>query len=239
VSFSGVGLLDRKGADENARILQVANQPPSPLAAAAGTVSSTQTPQPRSTAMSDADKQAAPEDAAKNAPGGGGGVPPAATPPPAGGPDKDAQIRQLQKENAALKQQVADLQKQLQQMEQEAKALTNKVRAESLVKKLEQKGLTFGSDDERTTEIDRLAGLSDEAFAAAEHTYERLAPQTTAEPEKPADAQASAHTRPLSTAANMRPKNVQDAPVSLEEQLRKGLGLAWADRNRHQTAAKE
>ncbi len=33
--------------------------------------------------------------------------------------------------------------------------------------------MTFASDEEREKELSRLAGLSDDAFAAAEATYDR------------------------------------------------------------------
>lgn len=225
VAFSGVGLLDRKGADENARILQVASLQPQP-----GAEPIIDQPS-RSTEMNPQDKQAAQEEAAKKKDDGGGGDSTPTDAPQVGEQNKDVQIKALQKENASLKQQVADLQKQLQKMEQDAKAAANRTRAEKLVKKAEKSGVSFGDDEDRGAEIDRLASLSDEAFAAAEQTYERLAQR--GEPEKPAEASASRKSAGMAASASVRPRMEGDKPLSLEEQLKQGLGKAWAARNNY------
>ena len=176
--------------------------------------------------MSEHQTQAAQEEAAKkNQPdeSGNGGAP---AKPPGSEQEKDALIKKLQAENAQLKQQVADLQKTIQQYESEAKAAKNRVRAEKLVKKLEKKGFAFGDDDARTAEVDRLAGLSDEAFAAAEQTYDRL-PSTTKSDEKKQPETKADNRLALSAAADVRPQMVDDTPVTIQEQLRQGIQAAY------------
>lgn len=187
--------------------------------------------------MSDLEKQAAEEHAAKKKDVGGGGEAPADDAPPAEEQNNNSELQRLRKENAALKQQVADLQKQLAKLEQEARAAANRTRAEKLVKGLEKKGLEFGDDDARAAEVERLAGLSDEAFAAAEQTYQRLA--LTASPAKGNESQASQRSTSMNTSANVRPREVDDAPISLEDQLKRGINAAWEDRHRHRLADKE
>jgi len=58
---------------------------------------------------------------------------------------------------------------------EEKQAAANRTRAQKLLRRMEKQGLTFGSDEDREQELFRLASLSDEAFAATETAYERMA----------------------------------------------------------------
>ena len=138
----------------------------------------------------------APADGAKKArnpgdePGGGGG-------------DPNKRIAELEQENKELKAKVAELQKRLQELESERQAAAQKARASKLLARLEKQGMEFGADEEREKELQRLAGLSDEAFAATEATYALLAVQAKAEakadnkPEPKGDTAAQTHVAPL------------------------------------------
>ena len=226
VTFTGVGLLDRKGADENARIIQVASEQKTDEEPKGGP------------SMEDDLKQAAakddPAEGAKKAPapdgGGGGGTPPASD-------DPKARVKELEKENKELKQQVTDLQKQIQALEAEKQAAANRARAQKLVRKLEKQGLSFGSDDEREQELFRLASMSDEAFSATETAYERMASAKAAEPEKKEPAQAAAQPAkqdpPMKSDAGIRPLDVDDKKSTLESQLKDGFMQAYHDRVGH------
>jgi adenine-specific DNA-methyltransferase len=226
VTFTGVGLLDRKGADENARIIQVASEKGSDEEPTGGP------------SMDDDLKQAAakedPAEGAKKAPapdgGGGGGNPPVPDDPAA----LKARVKELEKENKDLKQQVSDLQKQVQELEAEKQAAAHRARAQKLIRKLEKQGLSFGTDDEREQELFRLAALSDDAFAATEAAYERVAAAKAPEPEpkkEPAQAaQASKKDPPLKTDAGVRPLDVDDKKSTLESQLKDGFMQAYRDR---------
>ena len=110
----------------------------------------------------------------------------------------------------------------------------------TLLTRLEKQGLSFASDEDREAELKRLAELSDEAFAATEAAYERLPKSAKADKdkeEKPADsdqggkpaAKASTET-PLRSDAGVRPHDVDDRKVSLEDRLRDGFMAAYRNR---------
>lgn len=214
VTFTGLGLLDRKGADENARITQVASQQ------ATETTSG-------GIQLEDEKKETEEqhEDAAKKA------APPV---------DDKARIKELETENKDLKQQVLDLQKQVQELEAVSKAAANRARAQKLVQKLEKAGMTFVSEEEREQEMGRLAGLSDEAFTAAEATYERAVSAKSGCPEKGGEkdgdqenkskAGSKDQNKQLRTDAGVRPLDVDDTKTSLEDKLRTGFMAAYRDR---------
>jgi hypothetical protein len=244
VTFTGVGLLDRKGADENARIIQVASQT---VSAGCGCVKE----QKGGPSMDeDLKKEAAKEEeGAKKPPapdGGGGGGGGTGTPPATDDPAAlKARIKELEKENKDLKQQVSDLQKQIQTLEAEKQAAANRARAQKLMRKMEKQGLSFGTDDEREQELFRLAGLSDDAFTATEAAYERMAgakaPDTKApaggeQEQKKESAQAAKQAQTMKSAAGLRgdagvrPHDVDDSKPTLESQLKEGFMQAYHDR---------
>ncbi|HEY3415633.1 MAG TPA: DNA adenine methylase, partial [Armatimonadota bacterium] len=221
VTFSGLGLLDRKGADENARITQVASQE---AAISEGA--------PMDEPIHDA---ADSEAAKKTTPPAGGGTPPT---------DPAAQLKALEKENQQLKQQVLDLQQQVDELLAAQKAAANRAKAQALVRKLERQGLKFGTDEEKDAEITRLAGLSDDAYAASEAAYGRMTQATpgkadTTEKPAPTDKPACACEKdkaadqtppPLRTDAGVRPLDVDDRTDSLEDQLKRGFQQAYDER---------
>lgn len=170
------------------------------------------------------------------APGGGGGGGGTSTPPATDDPAAlKARIKELEKENKDLKQQVSDLQKQIQTLEAEKQAAANRSRAQKLMRKLEKQGVSFGTDDEREQELFRLAGLSDDAFAATEAAYERVAsakaPAAGGESEqKKESAQAAKQTPPMKSDAGVRPHDVDDSKPTLESKLKEGFMQAYRDR---------
>ena len=222
VTFTGLGLLDRKGADENARILQVASlqsQPDQSQPEGDSTMEDKTKPTDDQAAKTESD-------AAKKKPAQQEGDP--------------ARVTDLEKENRQLKAQVAELQKRVQELEAEQKAAACRSRAKKLLTRLEKQGLSFASDEDREAELKRLAELSDEAFAATEAAYERLPKSAKADKdkeEKPADsdqggkpaAKASTET-PLRSDAGVRPHDVDDRKVSLEDRLRDGFMAAYRNR---------
>ena len=222
VTFTGLGLLDRKGADENARILQVASlqsQPDQSQPEGDSTMEDKTKPTDDQAAKTESD-------AAKKKPDQQEGDP--------------ARVSDLEKENRQLKAQVAELQKRVQELEAEQKAAACRSRAKKLLTRLEKQGLSFASEEDREAELKRLAELSDEAFAATEAAYERLPKSAKADKdkeEKPADsdqggkpaAKASTET-PLRSDAGVRPHDVDDRKVSLEDRLRDGFMAAYRNR---------
>ena len=222
VTFTGLGLLDRKGADENARILQVASlqsQPDQSQPEGDSTMEDKTKPTEDPAAKTESD-------AAKKKPAQQEGDP--------------ARVTDLEKENRQLKAQVAELQKRVQELEAEQKAVACRSRAKKLLTRLEKQGLSFASEEDREAELKRLAELSDEAFAATEAAYERLPKSAKADKdkeEKPTDsdqggkpaAKASTET-PLRSDAGVRPHDVDDRKVSLEDRLRDGFMAAYRNR---------
>ncbi len=245
VSFTGLGLLDRKGADENARITQVASerteaQAPSPDADThqAHRTEKHTTRQPAQTEgadpLEDEEKQTPDSEGAKkkDPAGGGGDTPPVEKAPPG---DDQARIRELERENKDLKQQVLSLQKRVQEMEAQQKAAANRAKAQKLVRKMEKNGFAFDSDEDREEEVGRLAGLSEEAFSAAEGAYERLwkhPPKADAlAADKPApESEADRKAGDLRSRADIRPRDVPDKnKSSLATRLKEGLMAAYEE----------
>jgi adenine-specific DNA-methyltransferase len=244
VTFTGLGLLDRKGADENARIIQVASTQ-EPL--------KNQTDQGEKTMeepikKSDEHSSDAAKKPADNGGGGGGG----------GTPD-EAKITQLESENQKLRYQITELQKRIQELEAAQKSAASQARAGKLLERLIKQGLEFGDEEAREKELKRLAGLSDEAFAATEAAFDLAAKKKAIPPadedeedqeEEDADleeepgkkkkllsdpkksktsSKASCQGGNRSSAA-VRPRDVDDRKVSLEDRLRSGFMAAYQER---------
>lgn len=224
VTFTGLGLLDRKGADDNARITQVASQEERACNCDNTGGNSVDDIQKETEEQLEAAKK-------KDAPDGG------AAPPV----DDKARIKELEAENKDLKNQVLELQKRVDDLEAESKAAANKARAQKLVRKLEKAGMSFASDEDKDQELSRLAGLSDDAFAATEAAYDKAIGSRTECPnagkqdeekaagEKDNSASASAD-RQMRTHADVRPLDVDDKKSSLEDKLRDGFMTAYRER---------
>ena len=156
--------------------------------------------------------------------------------------DDKARIKELEKENKELKQQVLALQKQVEEMEAERKAAANRARAQKLLSKVEKHGIAFENDEEREKELTRLAGLSDEAFTATEDAFDRMIkadaekarkgetkPENTAG-KKQAKADETKDDPPMRSDAGVRPRDVDDRKKSLEDRLKNGFMAAYRQR---------
>ncbi|PXF60083.1 MAG: hypothetical protein C4B58_00910 [Deltaproteobacteria bacterium] len=162
-------------------------------------------------------------EAAKKTEDGGGGT-----------TDDKARIKELEKENKELKQQVLTLQKQVEEMEAEQKAAANHARAQKLLSKVEKHGITFESDEDRTNELTRLAGLSDDAFSATEDAFDRMIKADAEKAKNGGKKQAKADDKrddpPLRSDAGVRPRDVDDGKKSLEDKLKNGFMAAYHQR---------
>jgi adenine-specific DNA-methyltransferase len=221
VTFTGLGLLDRKGADENARILQVAAVEDTPdQSQSKGDLTMTDK------TKTNKDPSKSDTEAAKKK-------------PEEKGADPAARVTELEKENRQLKAQVTELQKRIEELESEQKAAACRSRAKKLLTRLEKKGLGFGSDEERESELKRLTEMSDEAFAATEAAFERMTKDAKAEKgdlpvgqddENVKKATKDDASQPLRSDAGVRPKDVDDRKLSLEDRLRSGFIAAYRNR---------
>lgn len=170
------------------------------------------------------------EEAAKKKDAPGGGAAPT---------DDKARVKELEDENKQLKQQVLNLQQQVQELEAASKAAANKARAAKLVAKIEKSGMAFASDEEREKELGRLVELSDDAFAATEAAYERAmqarpadskTETSTKDSEEKPDTKAAESKRQMRTDAGVRPLDVDDTKTSLEDKLKDGFMIAYRER---------
>lgn len=203
VTFTGLGLLDRPGADPNAKITQVAseNKPEICINEMNGSETNTLGDQ----TMEDENKK----EAAKN-PDGGGGI------------DLQARIKELEAENKTLLTQVDALTKQVAELEASQKSAANRSRASKLISKIEKGGLlAFDTDEDREAELSRIAELSDEAYTATECAFAQLAKKAskaTSESEQKTEtpkAEAKTTTTTMKTSADVRPKDVEENGADL------------------------
>jgi len=127
-------------------------------------------------------------------------------------------------------------------MAAEQKAAANRARAQKLLSKVEKHGITFDSDEDRTNELNRLAGLSDDAFSATEDAFDRMikadaekAKKDGGKPEnnagkKQAKADDEKNDPPMRSDAGVRPRDVDDGKKSLEDKLKSGFMAAYHQR---------
>lgn len=163
-----------------------------------------------------------------------------------GGADSEARVKELEAENKQLKDQLAEVQKELDKMREEQAAAARRTRAEKLVKEMENRGIVFDGDEDRETELKRLAELTDDAFAATEAAVKRVKkpkdqkeepnpdenPEDAQKDKKPPAKKSKADSGGgMSADAGVRPADVQDGDeTSLEENLKSGFMAAYNDR---------
>jgi len=175
VTFTGLGLLDRKGADENAKIKQVAKNRDSGLGSrGSGEEKDFKDSNHESRATNHERKGGSSrmDDETRNNEVDEKGNANEQT--KAKIEELENRIKELEKENRELKAKLDETTKRYEKVKAEQEAAERRARAEKFVKTLEEKGLTFVDDDDREAELKRLAGLSDEAFKATEDAYSRM-----------------------------------------------------------------
>ena len=124
-------------------------------------------------------------------------------------------LKKVQQENETLKKQIQDLEKQIEAFETEKRNAERKARASELVETWEQRGRTFKDEDERSSEVERLAGLDDSAFEAARSVIDAL-PENKSEGEEHKE-------KVLRSDAGIDPVVVDDKTGNLATRLSKGL----------------
>jgi len=124
-------------------------------------------------------------------------------------------LKKVQQENETLKKQIQDLEKQIEAFETDKRNAERKARASELVETWEQRGRTFKDEDERSSEVERLAGLDDSAFEAARSVIDAL-PENKSEGEEHKE-------KVLRSDAGIDPVVVDDKTGNLATRLSKGL----------------
>lgn len=147
--------------------------------------------------------------------------------------EKDKRIKELEEENRDIKAKYDDIKRKHDKLKADQEATERRTRAEKFVKSLEERGYTFRDDDDREAELNRLAGLSDEAFKATETAYSRVEfPKNTGQDGNSGRNSAGASgSGSMRSNARVNPVDVEDSgDGSLEETLRNGFMAAYNDR---------
>ena len=156
VKFTGMGLLDREGADAGAQIKQVANiQPADQIAANHAATAATK----GENQMADDKSNHSNQNKTDNNDNGIDET---------GNPQEI--IKKLKAENDRLKRENQSLQKRVEELESAQQAAERRAKAETLLKEWEKRGRNFGDEKARAKELERLAGLSDDYFNGTQDT---------------------------------------------------------------------
>ncbi len=218
VTFTGMGLLDRDGADERAEIRQVASQ----------------TSIEGETSMSDEKTK---ETKAAETPPEPDGMSEA---------EKEKLIQKQRSEIEKLMKELDAVKKQLDDSQATHRAVVRKTKAEKLLSLYEEAGKDLGDESARASELERLMKLSEEAFAATEETVSSFAASRKKkkddEPEDGEEATDEEETPPtsrrkpkkkasLSADAGTVPVPSSDQkPNDLASKLTQGFMAAYKDR---------
>lgn len=215
VTFTGMGLLDREGADERAEIKKVANY---------------HNEQRGDLSMAD--------DKSKSTRAEDGAVDPAGM----SEAEKDKLIVKQQSEIDRLTKENEGLQKKLDESQAAHRAVVRKTKAENLLSAWEEAGRAFAGDTEKQNEMDRLLKLSDDAFAATEEAVKAIAvakKKTKVDPdeEDPDEEEPENKKKKKTSKANLKSdagvspaSSSNPAPKDLAGKLTKGFMAAYKDR---------
>jgi len=128
-------------------------------------------------------------------------------------------LKKLRQENDELKRQVEELQKRVETYEAEKRRAERTGRAGELVAAWEKRGRVFKDEAERAAEIERLADLDDSALAAARSVIDTLPEAKAGEDDSGKDSDRKI----LRSDAGVTPAVIDDDPSGLGERLTKGL----------------
>ena len=258
ITFTGMGLLDREGADERAEIKRVAEKESGSLevresgsmSGQAGRtgpsgLSDSQTSRLRTTERSEpmADDNTKHQRAAEGP----------TDPSELSDADKDKLIREQQGEIERLQKELDAAQKKLEESQAAHRSVVRKTKAEKLLATWEEAGREFEGDEGRTAEMDRLLKLTDEAFAATEAAVETFAAGKKKRPEDEEDEESDEDgdeppedgKKPpfpprkkkrkkgvdaMGANSSRRPAASHDTHATLEAELTQGFMAAYEDR---------
>ncbi len=228
VTFTGMGLLDREGADEKAAIEMVA-----------GRSAAKPHGNERSEAMADKEEKRV------------GAEPP--DPSELSETEKMKLIQKQQVEIERLTKELEALRRQLEESQAEQRRSVRKTKARDLLAEWEERGRVFSDEEERKAEIERLMALSDDAFEATLHAVKSIAaPVRKNEEEEEEDdgkngkpAKKTDKTKDKKNSGktmkgkadrlepDVKPTRVADMGDSLTERLSSGFMAAYKDRAGH------
>ena len=226
ITFTGLGLLDRAGADEEAKILTVAtnktmedshmseNNDPGKDGITTPPEKGDISPSPEAKHKDQSEKIKVLQSEAD---------------------EKDVRIKELESELAKLTKDFEKAQKLIESMEKEKQAAKQKAKAETLLKQWEKMGRSFESEKDREKEIQRLAGLSEEALGAIEETIGSFDSMKSRQTEEEIEKKEASDKKKKSQAnrkaqANIKPESIDDAEFTLHDELKNGFVAAYQSR---------
>jgi len=243
ITFTGMGLLDRKGADPEARILSVANSPTNIKDIVMETIADFQSyltakkineeVWPLTAALEGYIRELLKKFGTEEISGEDlnlkitagletfsskmkslvNQVKTDSSNKASAGVEED--LKKLQQENEDLKKQIEELQKKVDAYEAEKRKAERSSKAAKLVENWEKRGRKFKDEAERTAEIERLSRLDDNAFEATKSVIDAL-PEAKAEEDDP-------EKKVLRSDAGVDPAVVDDKIDNLSNRLSKGL----------------
>ena len=222
ITFTGLGLLDRAGADEHAKILAVAN-----INKEDSHMSENNNPdQSGNNKQTEKDTGLSALEAKYNDQSEKlKGLQKEAD-------QKDDRIKELESELEKTAKDLEKAQKQIESMEKEKQAAKQKAKAESILKKWESMGRSFETEEEKEKELKRLAGLSEDALGAIEETigsFDSLKSEK-AEIENKKQEEKKQSQANMRAKANVKPESVDDVEVTLKDELKNGFVAAYNSR---------
>ena len=214
ITFTGLGLLDRAGADEHAKILAVATNKTEDSHMSEKEKTPDEINQ-MSNLESTIKDQSEKLDLLKS-----------------DADQKDDRIKELESELEKTAKDLEKAQKLIESMEKEKQAAKQKAKAESILKKWESMGRSFENEEEKEKELKRLAGLSEDALGAIEETigsFDSLKSEK-AEVENKKQEEKKQSQANMRAKANVKPESVDDVEVTLKDELKNGFVAAYNSR---------
>jgi len=218
ITFTGLGLLDRAGADENAKILTVATQAPSMMAKYAEINNTEDSHMSEKEKTPDPDKNSNDLEAKINE-------------LQAKADQKDDRIKELEEEVGKLTKELEKANKQIETLEAEKKAQAQKAKAKTLLNRWEELGRKFESEEDRKKELNRLTEMSEDAIKAVEETITSIAQLQSDSKKGDGDENKEKSSKAAMRAdAGVKPEPVDDADITLKDELSKGFMEAYKSR---------
>lgn len=212
ITFTGLGLLDRAGADEKAKILTVANNKTE------DSQMSEKEKTPAETDKNSDDLEAKIKDQSDSLKA-----------LQSDADQKDDRIKELEGEVGKLTKELDKANKQIETLEAEKQAQAQKAKAEALLKRWEELGRKFESEDAREKELNRLAEMNEDAIKAVEETITSMT-ELKSESENGDKSQEKSSKAYMRTDACVKPEAVDDGDVTLKDELSKGFMEAYKSR---------
>ena len=189
VTFTGMGLLDRQGADQRAEIQNVA-----------------------AIHTEHKGEQSMDEETKKDTKA-------ADTPSDQQGPSDGEKSKLIKKQEAEIERLTRELdavKKQLEDSQAAQRAALRKSKAEKLLELWKEAGRDFGDEASHAAEIDRLMGLSDDAFAAIEDTVSSFAATAKKRKQEDTDPKEDEEKEEEEDETPLNPKKKKKAKANLK-----------------------